>query len=100
MRQRTIGDWFFRLTFVLPVFAAIALLGTLGLLGVADWCGGGALCASLWKVFLGAAAGFLGLALLIRVVVLALAAVGMFALVVQRLSQGAALLMRTALRGT
>lgn len=99
MRQHTIGNWFSRLTFTLPVAAAVLLLGSLGLIGIANWCGAGALCDTLWMVFLGLAAGLLGLALLIRVAVIGAAAIGLVVLTTQRAAHGAALLVRTALRG-
>ena len=99
MRQRTIGDWFFLLTFAVPITAAVLLLGLLGLLGIADLCGAATLSDSVWKVFLGTAAGFLGLAFLIRVAVLVAAAVGMLLLTIQRASQGVALALRMAFRG-
>jgi hypothetical protein len=77
MRQRTKAAWLFRLTFALPIAAAVLLLGSLGVIGIAEWCGGGALCSTLWTVFLGSAAAILGLALVIRVALLIAAALGL-----------------------
>jgi hypothetical protein len=99
MRQRTKTDWLFRLTFALPIAAAVLLLGSLGLIGIAEWCGGGALCSTLWTVFLGSAAVFLGLAFVIRVALLVATALGLVVLGTRRAAHGAALLVRTALRG-
>ena len=99
MRQRTIGDWFFRLTFALPLAAAVLMLGLLGLLGIADLWGGGAFGTTVWKVFLGAAAGLLGLVFAIRVLVLVAAAIGMILLTARQAAHGAILFARTALRG-
>ncbi len=99
MRQRTNNGWFFRLTFAVPMVAAVSLLGLLGVIAIADLCGGGAFCSSAWKVFLGASAGLLGLVFLSRVVVLLAAALGLIILTVHRAAHGAALLVRTTLRG-
>jgi hypothetical protein len=99
MRHRARTDLLFRLTFTLPVAAAILLLGSLGLIGIADWCGAGALCNTLWTVFLGAAAALLALALVIRVAFLVAAALGLVVVATQRAAHGAALVIRTTLRG-
>jgi hypothetical protein len=99
MRQRTKTDWLLGLTFALPIAAAVLLLGSLGVIGIAEWCGGGALCNTLWTVFLGSAAVFLGLALVIRIALLVATALGLVVMVTQRAAHGAALLVRTTLRG-
>ena len=99
MRQRMTGGWFFRLTFAMPIAAVVILLSMLGILGIADLCGGGAWCDTLWKVFLYTAGGLLGLAFLIRVSVFIAAVIGVFILTMQRTMHGASLLIRAALRG-
>lgn len=99
MRHRSRTDWFFRFTFTLPVAAAVLLLGSLGLIGIADWCGAGALCNTLWMVFLGTATGLLALALAIRVAVLIAATLGLVVFATRRAAHGAALVVRTTLRG-
>ncbi len=54
MRQRMTGGLrLFRLTFAMPIAAVVLLLSMLGILGIADLCGGnGSWCDTLWKVFL------------------------------------------------
>lgn len=99
MRRRTIGDWFFLLTFAVPMTAAISLLGLLGLLNILDLFGAETLGSKVWPVFLAAAAGFLGLVFLFRVVILVAGVIGMIMLMLHRAAQGTALLVRTTFRG-
>jgi hypothetical protein len=87
------------MAFAVPMIAAVSLLGLLGLLGILYLCDAETLCRQVWTVFLAATAGFLGLVFLSRILMLVAGVVGMIFLMTYRGAQGAALLVRTALRG-
>ena len=99
MRRRTIGDWFFLLTFAVPLIAAVSLLGLLGLLRILDLFGANTLSSNVWPVFLATAAGFVGLVFLFRLVVLVAGAVAVILLALSRTARGATLLVKTTFRG-
>jgi hypothetical protein len=99
MRRHAIGDWFFRLTFVVPLTAAALLLGILGMLGIADLLGVTVASSPAWPLFLGSAVGVLGLAIVLRLALLAVALVGSIALTVGATVRAVGHMVRSSLRG-
>jgi hypothetical protein len=99
MRQHAIGNWLVRAVFILPLVAAGLLLGSLGLMGIATWCGAVAICDVLLTVFLGLAVGLLAVSFLIKATATVAAALGLIVMTIRRAALGATLLVRMALRG-